>query len=510
MSDIARARTAPVKPLPQVEPQFCKGCGRCIGACPKHCIAFEDHVDPRSSLVPIRIDLADCNACGLCLAACPEPYGLAGVIGDTEHVDPYSMPAGGDLPTAAQPPPVRAPVEIPDQCLPLAERQPLAVKGNHAAAIGALVAGCRTFYGYPITPSTEGAELMARLLPKLGGNFVQAVSEVATINHLYGAAGAGVRAMTFTSSPGFSLMLEGISYLVGAELPTVVVNVMRGGPGLGNIGPEQSDIKLVCRGLGHGHSHAVVLAPASPQEMLDLTMLAFELAFKYRNPVILAADGYLGQMTGKVELPPYFVVPGVPAWAVTGDREHRRNLITSIYLAEADLEEHNRKLVAKYERIAAAEQRAELYRTDDADVIVVAANTPARMAKGAVEELRRRGVRAGLFRPITLWPFPIRALQPLADHARRLVVVEASAGQLEDELRLALSHAGCVPARIDSVRRMGGVLPSVDEIVRAVAGATAVMEPVAGATAVEEPVAGATAEAGPVAGAATVSTEVRR
>jgi pyruvate/2-oxoacid:ferredoxin oxidoreductase alpha subunit len=265
-------------------------------------------------------------------------------------------------------------------------------------------------------------------------------------------------------------MLEGISYLVGAELPAVVFNVMRGGPGLGNIAPEQSDIKLVCRGLGHGHTHAIVLAPASPQEMLDLTMLAFELAFRYRNPVILAADGYLGQMTGKVELPPYYVKPGVPSWAVTGDRAHRRNLISSIFLSESDLEEHNRRLVAKYARIAAAEARAELYRTEDAEVVLVACNTPARMAKGAVEALRARGVAAGLFRPVTLWPFPSGALEHVAARARRLVVVEASAGQLEDELRLALSHAGVVPPPIQSIRRMGGVLPSVDAIVQGVLG----------------------------------------
>lgn len=452
MHEAPRASSAASRPLPELEAQFCKGCGRCIGACPKHCIGFAESVDPRTGLTPVVLDLEECNGCGLCVTACPEPYGL--------HV---ALPEAGLAERAPSPA-----LEIPDEYRPLPGRQPLAVKGNHAAAIGALIAGCRQFYGYPITPSTEGAELMARLLPELGGVFVQAVSEVATINHLYGAAGAGVRAMTFTSSPGFSLMLEGMSYLIGAELPTVVVNVMRGGPGLGNIAPEQSDIKLACRGLGHGQTHAVVLAPASPQEMLDFTMLAFELAFRYRNPVVLLADGYLGQMTGKVELPPYFVQPGVPGWAVTGDREHRRNLITSIYLAESDLEEHNLRLLAKYERIAERESRAERYRCEDAEVLLVACNTPARMAKGAVEVLRDRGIRAGLFRPITLWPFPIRSLAPLVERARRLVVVEASAGQLEDEIRLALSHAGVVPPAIESVRRLGGVLPSLESIVESV------------------------------------------
>ncbi len=301
--DAPRSAAAATRPKPFLFPEFCKGCGRCIGACPKHCISFSDQVDPATGLVPVALDLDACNGCGLCITACPEPYGLHEAPPFEALVDPFSLP---------EPPERAEPRAIPDEFLPLAQRQPMAIKGAHAAAIGALLAGCRQFYGYPITPSTEGSELMARLLPKLGGTFVQAVSEVAAINHLYGAGGAGQRAMTFTSSPGFSLMLEGISYMIGAELPGVIFNVMRGGPGLGNIAPEQSDIKLVCRGLGHGHTHSIVLAAASPQEMLDLTMLGFELAFKYRNPVILVADGYLGQMTGKVELPPYFVKPGLP------------------------------------------------------------------------------------------------------------------------------------------------------------------------------------------------------
>jgi pyruvate/2-oxoacid:ferredoxin oxidoreductase alpha subunit len=346
--------------------------------------------------------------------------------------------------------------------------EPLVIKGTYASAIGALLAGCRHFFGYPITPSTEGAELMAKILPKLDGVFLQAVSETATVNMMYGCAGAGLRCMTFTSSPGFSLMLEGISYMIGAELPGVFVNVMRGGPGLGNIAPEQSDIKLACRGLGHGNTYAIVLAPATPQEMLDLTVLAFELSFRYRHPVVILGDGYLGQMTGKVTLPRAFLQPGLPAWAVWGDAAHRGNLNCSIFLAEADLEAHNARLNEKYARMAAAEQRADRFLCDDADVVLVACNTPARMARGAVRALRARGLRAGLFRPITLWPFPIDALRPVAARARRIVVVEASAGQLEDELRLALSHAGVAPPPIQPIRRMGGVLPSVEAIVRGV------------------------------------------
>jgi 2-oxoisovalerate ferredoxin oxidoreductase alpha subunit len=289
---------------------------------------------------------------------------------------------------------------------------------------------------------------------------------------MYGCGGAGLPSMTFTSSPGFSLMLEGVSYLIGAEVPGVIVDVMRGGPGLGNIAPEQSDIKLLCRGLGHGNTHALVLAPATPQEMLDFTLLAFELSFRYRNPVMIAADGYLGQMTGKVSLPAALVKPGLPAWGAFGDREHRGNLISSIHLSEQDLEAHNRHLEAKYLRMTKAEQRADLYRCDDAEVLLVACNTPARMAKGAVRALRDEGIPAGLFRPQTLWPFPVKKLLPLLDQVRRIVVVEASEGQLEDELRLALSHAGAGHGvELRHVRRMGGVLPSLREIVDGVRAA---------------------------------------
>jgi pyruvate/2-oxoacid:ferredoxin oxidoreductase alpha subunit len=310
---------------------------------------------------------------------------------------------------------------------------------------------------------------MAKVQPKLDGIFVQAMSEVATVNIMYGAGGAGLRCMTFTSSPGFSLMLEGISYMVGSEVPAVFVNVMRGGPGLGNIAPEQADIKLACRGLGHGNTHAIVLAPATPQEMLDITILAFDLAFKYRNPVVILGDGYLGQITGQVRLPREMKQPGIPEWAVYGDHSHRGNLICSIDLSEADLERHNIHLNGKYARMRAAEQRADPYRCDDAEILLVACNTPAQLAKGAVEELRGKGVKVGLFRPVTLWPFPIRHFLPLLSRVKGLVVVEASNGQLEDELRLALSHAGVHwPPLIEHVRHFGGVLPQQREIVHEV------------------------------------------
>jgi pyruvate/2-oxoacid:ferredoxin oxidoreductase alpha subunit/NAD-dependent dihydropyrimidine dehydrogenase PreA subunit len=458
--------TTAERPKPFLLEQYCKGCGRCIEACAKHCIEMGTEINPQTGLIPVVLHLENCSACGLCMTACPEPYGLAPEPGsDFEIQDPAAL--FGPRPPAPEPP-----VPIPDQRLPLPPTRSLVTKGTYAASVGALLAGCRHFFGYPITPSTEGAELMAKLLPQLDGVFVQAVSEVATVNMMYGCGGAGQRSMTFTSSPGFSLMLEGISYMIGAEVPGVFVNVMRGGPGLGNIAPEQSDIKLACRGLGHGNTHAIVLTPATPQEMLDLAMLAFELSFKYRNPVVLLCDGYLGQMTGRVDLPREMIKPGLPEWAVSGDRAHRRNLICSIYLSEPDLEAHNLMLNRKYEEMARNEQRSDSYRCEDAEVLVVACNTPARMAKGAVETLRRRGVKAGLFRPLTLWPFPIDALVPLVKKVERIVMVEASAGQLEDELRLAVSKAGLALPPVDSVRHWGGILPQQAEIVERVLAGT--------------------------------------
>jgi len=457
--------TAKSRPQPFLFPQLCKACGRCIEACPKHCIEFSDEIEPATGLRPVTVDLELCNACGLCFAACPEPYGLLAQPDyevDTELVDPKTF-LGPRQTTAPEP------ELIPDERVPLPQLEPMVLKGTHASSVGALLAGCRHFFGYPITPSTEGAELMSRLLPQLNGVFVQAVSEVATVNMMYGTGGAGLRSMTFTSSPGFSLMLEGISYLIGAELPGVFVDIMRGGPGLGNIGPEQGDIKLACRGLGHGNTHAVVLAPSSPQEMLDLTMLAFDLSFKYRNPVIIVGDGFLGQMTGRVTLPEHMLRPGLPEWAVWGDEAHRGNLISSIHMSEPDLEAHNLHLIEKYQSIVAAEQRADLFHCDDAEWLVVASNTPSRMAKGAVQVLRDKGIKAGLFRPITLWPFPIDALKPVLGRVKKVVVVEAGNGQLEDELRLAVSHAEIpAPPSIDHVRHHGGVLPQLEEIVNKV------------------------------------------
>ena len=478
-----------VKPKPFLFPEFCKACGRCIGACRFDCIVEGTEINPETGVAPIQLDLEKCSGCGLCVSACPEPFGLhmralsvdeiendalEGVHSFKEMVELFDK-ADYELEDPSElfgPRETRAPdpKPIPDEWVTIEHDEPLVLKGNYASAVGAVLAGCRHVYGYPITPSTEGAELMAKLQPLMDGIFFQAVSEVATVNMMYGTGGAGLPCMTFTSSPGFSLMLEGFSYMVGAEVPGVFVNVMRGGPGLGNIAPEQSDIKLACRGLGHGNSHAIVLTPSTPQEMLDLTMLAFELTFKYRNPVVILGDGYLGQMTGRVNLPDKMKKPGIPEWAVYGDLNHRRNLICSIELSEPIQEQHNIHLNEKYAAMTAAEQRADLFHTEDAETLVVATNTPARMAKGAVQELRDRGIKVGLFRPITVWPFPIDLIKPVLDRVNRIVVVEASPGQLEDELRLALSKAGIHPPPIDHVRHYGGILPQQAEIVEMVLG----------------------------------------
>lgn len=449
------------KPKPFLIPEYCKGCGRCVSVCVKGCIAFADEINPKTGLVPVVLDLSKCTGCGLCIEACPEPYGLRALeAGEAYELQDPAKLFGAKHSAAPEP------KDIPAQKVSLPPTQPLIIKGNYASAIGALMAGCRHFYGYPITPSTEGAELMAKLMPKMEGVFLQAVSEVATVNHMYGTGGAGIPCMTFTSSPGFSLMLEGVSYMIGAEVPGVFINVMRGGPGLGNIAPEQSDVKLTCHGLGHGHTHCIGLMPSTPQEMLDLTMLAFELSFKYRNPVIVMADGYLGQMTGKVQLPDYMVKPGIPTWAAYGDENHRGNLISSIQLQEADLEKFNAHLEEKYEAMK-VEARAESYMTEDAEVLLVACNTPARAAKGAVQTLREAGIKAGLFRPITIWPFPVKQLQALLPRTKKIVVVEANAGgQIQDELLLNMSRAGVekLPP-ITHVRRFGGMLPQQTEIV---------------------------------------------
>lgn len=334
------------------------------------------------------------------------------------------------------------------------------IKGNEAAVRGAILAGCRCFFGYPITPASEIAHEAARLMPLVGGTFIQAECETAAINMVYGAASAGVRAMTASSSPGISLKQEGISYAAGSELPLVVVDIMRGGPGLGNIGPEQGDYFQLVKGGGHGNYRVIVLAPASAQEMCDLTMLAFELADRYRNPACVLTDGTIGQMMEAVALPEPRLPTSEPDWAVRGDAATRSNLISSIHLDHHELEEHIRKLKKKYDEIELKEVRHETYRTEDAEVVIVAYGIVARIALSVVDAARARGIRAGLMRPITLWPFPSEPLAKLAERVRFLFAVELSTGQMVEDVRLSTS--GLCPVHFYG--RFGGVLPSVEEI----------------------------------------------
>jgi pyruvate/2-oxoacid:ferredoxin oxidoreductase alpha subunit len=322
------------------------------------------------------------------------------------------------------------------------------------------MAGCKAYYGYPITPASEIAEAAALYLPQVGGTFLQAESEVAAINMVYGAAAAGVRVMTASSGPGVSLMQEGMSYLAGSELPCVVVDVVRGGPGLGNIAPEQSDYFAMVKGGGHGNYRNIVLAPASVQEMSELTMLAFELADIYRNPAVILTDGFVGQMMEPLDLE--YTEPEIPPkpWAVQGTHETRKNLISSIYLEPDALEAHNRKLEAKYIRAQQLETRQELYCTDDAEILLVGFGIVSRVLRSTVEALRKEGVRAGLFRPITLWPYPSEALVEAASRVQKVLVVELSNGQMVEDVKLALN--GKVP--VEFYGRVGGNVPSVEEL----------------------------------------------
>mgnify|MGYP001058947639 CR=1 FL=1 len=338
-------------------------------------------------------------------------------------------------------------------------------KGNEALAEAALRAGVRVFFGYPITPQTELLEYMARRMPELGRVFLQAESELAAINMLYGAACTGTPAMTSSSSPGFSLMEEGLSYIAASEVPAVVVDIMRGGPGLGNIQPSQGDYFQVVKSAGHGDYHAMVLAPATVQEAVDLMYISFDLAFKYRHIVIILGDGTLGQMMEPVEMPPFKEVNGgeSPAWALTGAAGRPHRVITSLYLSAERLEALNLRLQEKLARIKENEVRYDTYLVDDADYLLVAFGTVGRIAQSAVRQARAMGLKAGLFRPITLWPFPERELEALSARVRGILVVEMNAGQMLEDVQRVVKDR--VPVHF--LGRMGGIIPLPDDILPA-------------------------------------------
>jgi pyruvate/2-oxoacid:ferredoxin oxidoreductase alpha subunit len=334
------------------------------------------------------------------------------------------------------------------------------MKGNEAIVRSAILSGCRAFYGYPITPASEIAEAAALYMPRAGGVFLQAESEVAAMNMLYGAASTGVRSMTASSGPGISLMQEGISYMAGAELPCVIADITRGGPGLGNIAAEQGDYHQVVKGGGHGNYRTIVLAPHSVQEMADLTALAFELADRYRNPVVVLADGFIGQMMEPVAFPQTAVEPQTPAYAVTGTEETRGNLISSLHLDIDEMEAHQHHLEAKYRRAEEFEVRAEEWRTEDAEIVLTGYGIMGRILKAVAAEARADGLKVGVLRPITLFPFPKLHFKRLAESARVFVVVEMSNGQMLEDVQLALNGA----RPVEFLSRVGGNVPSHEEV----------------------------------------------
>ncbi len=340
------------------------------------------------------------------------------------------------------------------------------MRGNEAIGAAAIEAGCKYFFGYPITPQSELPEYMARELPKIGGVFLQAESEIAAINMVYGAAGAGARVMTSSSSPGISLKQEGISYIAGAELPCLIANIMRGGPGLGSIQPSQTDYFQATRGGGNGDYRVVVLAPSNIQELVDLVIEGFDIADQYRNPVMILGDGMIGQMMEPVEFkkPKSRDLPEKD-WATTGTKGKRKpNIINSLYLEAEELEEHNKKLQAKYKAIKENEVKAESYNIEDADVVIAAYGTTARIAKTAISQLEKEGYKVGLIRPITLWPYPYDEFEKISDKCKGILTVEMNTGQMVDDVKIAVK--GKYPVHFYG--RTGGMVPTPGEIVEKV------------------------------------------
>lgn len=339
------------------------------------------------------------------------------------------------------------------------------MKGNEAIAEAAIRAGCRHYFGYPITPQTEVAAYMAKRMPKIGGTFLQAESEISAINMVYGVAGTGKRVMTSSSSPGVSLKQEGISYIAGSDLPALIVNVQRGGPGLGGIQPSQSDYFQATKGGGHGDYHLIVLTPASVQEMADMTSLAFDLGDKYRMPVMLLADGTMGQMMEPVELPEENPVQIEKPWAVTGTKgERKHNIINSLYLVPEELEKTNFERYERYKYIEENESRYESFMMEDAEVCVVAFGIAARVSKNAVVAARKEGIKAGMIRPMTIWPFPKKPLAEAADKVKAFISVELSMGQMIEDIKLATECKKPVVL----CNRAGGMIPSPEQVLSAI------------------------------------------
>jgi len=338
------------------------------------------------------------------------------------------------------------------------------LKGNDAVVRGAIAAGCKAYFGYPITPASEIAEQASVLLPEAGGIFIPAESEIGAVQMLYGASSAGVRAMTASSGPGISLMQEGVSYMAGASLPGVIVDVTRAGPGLGNLGVEQSDYLQLTKGGGHGSYHTPVFAPNSVQEMCDLTIHAFDVADRYRTPVYVLADGALGQMMEPIEIPETAAPEPEKPWAVVGNAETRKNLITSIYLEHSRQEILITELEERYAEMEKKEVLWQDYATEDAQLLIVAYGISSRIAHAAVEMAREHGTKVGLLRPISLYPFPSTRLRQLAGKAFSILVLELSSGQLIEDVKLHVG--GITPVQL--LRRTGGMMPTAEDVVQVI------------------------------------------
>ena len=439
----------------------CKGCNLCVVACPTKTLALTaGEVNHKGYAYCYMAQPETCIGCSSCAIVCPD-----GCI--TVYKDGPKRPQAESEPVASGLP--EYPTEVPAED----EREVLLMKGNEAIAHAAIRCGCDGYFGYPITPQSEVLETLAELKPweTTGMVVLQAESEVASINMLYGGGGTGKRVMTSSSSVGIALMQEGISYMAGAEVPGVIVNVQRGGPGLGTIQPSQSDYNQAPRGGGNGDYNLIVLAPNSVQEMADFVDLAFELAFKYRNPTMILSDGVIGQMMEKVVLPPYKrrrteeEIAAECPWASNGHGLKQRgvNVVTSLELQPQEMEKKNLHLQAKYKEMAQQEVRFEEYNCEGADYLIVAFGSAARISQKAIAIGREKGMRIGLLRPITLWPFPSEEIHRLAKGKKGVLTVEINAGQMVFDVRAAV--AGEAP--VGHYGRLGGIVPSPDEIIEA-------------------------------------------
>lgn len=464
-----------IKGTVAIDTDRCKGCNLCVIACPTHTLALTTHEVNHKGYAYCREAADTCIGCGSCAIVCPDAcitvYKAPSAHATTRQAPADAADTGAAL-ADGTPRQVAAEAGAASVQTATAETpEVLLMKGNEAIAHAAIRCGCDGYFGYPITPQSEILETLAELKPweTTGMVVLQAESEIASINMIYGGGGSGKRVMTSSSSVGIALMQEGISYMAGAEVPGLIVNVQRGGPGLGTIQPSQSDYNQATRGGGNGDYNIIVLAPASVQEMADFVDLAFTLAFRYRMPAMILADGVIGQMMEKVVLPPFRprrteeeIAHECP-WAANGHglRSRKPNVITSLELDPAVMEQRNLHLQAKYREIEEHEVRYETTACEDADYLIVAFGSAARISQKAMETARRKGLRVGLFRPVTLWPFPTKEIRALAEHMKGILTVEINAGQMVFDVRAAVD--GLVP--VHHFGRLGGIVPDPDEIV---------------------------------------------